>query len=1050
MPLSSITCKSKAILIAVSDGFGGYGDFLFALKLAEQLRKYYRDAGKEVPPIYLVSQEAGKEKIKSLKGDEEFGVMVFTPNELKTKVDAEEIHVSMVIEGPVFQTDLMDSINISLSTLDAKIPLYMLPEYAYNNWGQRITIDTAVEYRQVTPTCLEYAGLIYSGFKASAKERGILLSEALIHPAPPAELIKQLDSKVHKPLFGGGLNIASYQEGTELSMQYSHDIDNEIDNNMPSVHFLNIHLEFCKSSAKNQDVVMVGTTKWTKKAALKCMLDKLKKDGFKRISFYDTTTGEEEVLYDTEEVPAGKSYRVVYVEGMSHVSMIALTALSGPLAGATGDQSFGEALSANKLLVYECLPHKEELIQNYDAVMAAELEDSPEVVETVYLLRNADNDEDYHRLGELLRDPNIREKIIQANKAVLQQFDFISHLIKAEEEFEANIKKRIYELLTSGNPQEALKMLIEHQNRIAFEDHFENVSLIEHAQAIEPDSDFVAYYRICIFAKEGKVDETLAVLEAHQALSEGIFGKCLMAISLKYDPQAIYATRRLSFLLKTGKEVAAMDTLCAHSHRKHIGAVYQSELVIEAAVSANADYFWECFYSLQIIALLKRGNIDEAMNLYIKEERWLKSKAYFKEKLLLEHILELDNKGFFIQHLFEPLIDHVIKSKDKSESQTILAYFIKYNRSLNLISLLKKGTYIQEFIEQDPTNPLLAYYYHNQVIQHLQDANEEDAVGLLRAHLDLIHPSHHFKGSLGDGTRVNCTIYDFAIANNRTIFHRYCKELKLYSSIMWNNKFTYKSALEVLQNTPFFIDLDSVFDGKSLIEHAKLKLPASSPLVIYYHQLKIAQFLKEGQEEAAGGLFRDHLNFRMLNDVFKGTLADGTKFDSRFEDYAKEHQRVIFLKIIYQMQLAELVRNNDTVMVKNTLIKIRRDGLVIPFVSPHFIAHQLKQYTLRMNSKHKAHNEALLRLSNALIDAPELCDHNALIGLLLLIRKDIGSEYTWMTPRKGLFFGGKLYSICDDILHDLGLNPITITPTNERAYFAVLNDALQKVVLGGL
>ena len=47
--------------------------------------------------------------------------------------------------------------------------------------------------------------------------------------------------------------------------------------------------------------------------------------------------------------------------------MIACYALSGPLSGATGDQSLGEALSANKLLVYQRLSHKA-FLEKFDFV----------------------------------------------------------------------------------------------------------------------------------------------------------------------------------------------------------------------------------------------------------------------------------------------------------------------------------------------------------------------------------------------------------------------------------------------------------------------------------------------------------------------------------------------------------------------------------------------------------------------------------------------------------------------------------------------------------
>ncbi|AHE67435.1 hypothetical protein [Legionella oakridgensis] len=278
---------------------------------------------------------------------------VLSPDELQAKVDTREIEVGTLIEAPVFQAELIERIDSALENARGRIPLIMMPEYGYNSGSDRERIAFHCRLRQLRCSHLEYASTIYSGFKEDAAECGILLSEALVHPAPPEELVSQLDEKVRRPLLGAldAIDIARYQETTELCMQYSH--DTYTSGKKPAAHFLQIHREFCKTSDKNQDVVMVGKSQDDKRAALESIKDKLIADGFKRISFYNSESGEEEILYDAGEV--GKAYRVIYASGMSHTSMIACNALSGPLIGSTGDQSFGEALSSGKMMVYECL-----------------------------------------------------------------------------------------------------------------------------------------------------------------------------------------------------------------------------------------------------------------------------------------------------------------------------------------------------------------------------------------------------------------------------------------------------------------------------------------------------------------------------------------------------------------------------------------------------------------------------------------------------------------------------------------------------------------------
>ncbi|WP_133128241.1 protein kinase domain-containing protein [Legionella nagasakiensis] len=517
---SSRIPKPKAILIAVSDGFGGYGDFLFALKLSEQLRKQYADAGATVPPVYLVTQPSGQQKIRSLKGDVEFGVDVLTPDELRVKVDTKEIEVGTLIEAPVFQAELMERIDGALENTDGRVPLIMIPEYGYNSESNRAGIAFHRRYRQRQCSHLEYASTIYSGFKEDAAECGILLSDALVHPAPPEELVSQLDEKVRRPLLCA-VDIARYQETTELCMQYSH--DTYTSGKKPAAHFLQIHREFCKTSDKNQDVVMVGKSQADKRAALESIKDKLIADGFKRISFYNSESGAEEVLYDAGE--GGKAYRVIYASGMSHTSMIACNALSGPLTGATGDQSFGEALSSGKMMVYECLSHKQTLIQNYDAAIREASRNDPDIDETLRLLREATTEAEYQRLGEQLRSSAIQEKFQRLNRDVLEKFDFVSQVVRA------NYHCEVIRLLKAGEQKKALDIMMAHESLINMDDEFAGKPLWQHAKDYDQEGVFVHYYyqsEVVRFLQSGQEKEAFELIVKHNiGMSSEFKGKSL-------------------------------------------------------------------------------------------------------------------------------------------------------------------------------------------------------------------------------------------------------------------------------------------------------------------------------------------------------------------------------------------------------------------------------------------------------------------------------------------------------------------------------------------
>lgn len=387
------------ILIAVSDGFGGYGDFLFALKLADEIKKYHADLLGEdnVPEIKLISQDSGQKKIRNLKGDTEFEVEVLTPEELKEKIDNKELEVTSILEGPVFQSHFITRINNAMQNQSQPAPLVMMPEYAYSSAGYRRMIENQREFRKQNLNKIVYQETIYTGFDRQAKEKGIILSDSLINPEVPSVLSSKLEEKIKSALLSEK-DIETYQTNTDMYFQYSHDIYPTIPDTSPAERFLNIHRIYAKDSTKNQDVLMVGKTESTKRAALEKIKQQLIRDGFTKISFYNTETKIEEYLHG-EPAIEGRHYRVVYAAGMSHPSMIAAQALSGDLVGATGDQSFGEAVSGDKILVYECLSHKQLLSDEYYNQLK---EIDPECTEVLNLFKNAKFESDYRRLESLL------------------------------------------------------------------------------------------------------------------------------------------------------------------------------------------------------------------------------------------------------------------------------------------------------------------------------------------------------------------------------------------------------------------------------------------------------------------------------------------------------------------------------------------------------------------------------------------------------------------------------------------------------------------------
>lgn len=423
---------TKAIIVAVGDYANGYGDFLFALKLCDQLQRKIALRGIAAQPIHLVTSEWGKKTIAKLDGDLEFGVSLLTSTELQESIEAGHIDVGLVLEGPIFDNDFLGKIDTAVASLGTPIPLIMLPEYGYNAYYQRSLVNDDKKIRKTDFPHLKYKNTIYSGFDSAMEECGILLSDVLAKPKDPTLWLAQCDAKIRNVMLGT-TDPATYLKTHEISLEYSHDYkDDDTEAGNTATQFLKTQREFAKASHKNQDIVMVGDDARTKLSALRAIKNQLISDGYSTISFHNKHASSPElILHHVEKEDGGKAYRVFFASRVSHPSMIALIALSGPLVGVTGDQSFGEAVSANKFIIYECLGHKMELIRNYDEAIVYSINCTSRIAELVDLLRTPKTNDDYEKLGALMRDPHNQRKFEELNRHVIEELDFAERVLDA-------------------------------------------------------------------------------------------------------------------------------------------------------------------------------------------------------------------------------------------------------------------------------------------------------------------------------------------------------------------------------------------------------------------------------------------------------------------------------------------------------------------------------------------------------------------------------------------------------------------------------------------
>lgn len=477
--------RKKTIAITLPKPPQGYGDMLFALKLAYQLReKLYKEHGYTGDVFFITDSETAK-TIRELNGHHEFSLDVMSIEEIRKNREDKGMQLSLdlIIHGAyipslkLWQPDFLDELALALYgkkkidgmrkarlTSRKQIDVLFAPEYNATGGSQRNPlelkerIDLANQNVSDTTRYFDFyrvMDIVWSGFasedvneaSAQRKEHGIIVSAELLDGDENSKKkhLSNLPSDMTKSLFGcspkdAAANWGAYQQRSELCFAYSYDYYNKhYPQTNASIHFLQVHREYVRDHNKNQDVILIGGDKddkdaaKRKKEALLAVKNKLIADGYTKIEFVDTTTSLSlsEVLFQhPDKTLQPKTYRVIYQRRVSHATIIALNAVSSAISGATGDQSLGEALSALKIVVYECIGHKKMLQQHMISVLKS-FTDDENVKELIDLLffefYGQYHTTDYERLGELIRDPKVFAEMQRITKKLCTERNLVSH-----------------------------------------------------------------------------------------------------------------------------------------------------------------------------------------------------------------------------------------------------------------------------------------------------------------------------------------------------------------------------------------------------------------------------------------------------------------------------------------------------------------------------------------------------------------------------------------------------------------------------------------------
>ncbi|HRD69387.1 MAG TPA: hypothetical protein PK657_04525 [Legionella sp.] len=122
---------------------------------------------------------------------------------------------------------------------------------------------------------------------------------------------------------------------------------------------------------------------------------------------------------------------MLYTKGISHPTMIACTALSGLLMGATGDQSLGEAMSLKEQIIHAIKNTFE--INDLTKLPAININGLPELI-------------------KLLNDQTV-PKIIQQNlESIILDIRLKQHPTPIEKKFLKQVQELVYKPLDEGEP----------------------------------------------------------------------------------------------------------------------------------------------------------------------------------------------------------------------------------------------------------------------------------------------------------------------------------------------------------------------------------------------------------------------------------------------------------------------------------------------------------------------------------------------------------------------------------------------------------------------
>lgn len=409
--------RGKKIVI-YSEYVDNNGDLTFGCKMAAKIRAQYPDADIQVVTIPKVTPW-GNGRVENNKGMalertnklRDFNKDIpFPVQHLDDYTSTSSRLPDMIIVGPVVMPGCKHTVEYLAGRNNQSVNVLLISEYGFKQ-------------EHLEATKIELEKLKFKN--VSLQTTGVTENKGIFFDREIAGFDRTNESHVNdasKKIGNVGVylhatgSLLDYLQSHDVAMHYSH-------NNAERV--VGVHANYVEAN-RDTDLIVLGENNKNDRTSLIANIDRLKENGFAKIVYVDCPK-DPEVLFDSGD--DGPTYRIIHTGRVSLEQSIALRKISGEFSGATGDQSYSEALSRSPIVIYETQPWKKDFLED-QVKLAAQIDPSGQLPRAVLLMGSAKTEVEYVELAHLLKEPAIKAGLLQYRELVSQDHDLQSKLDK--------------------------------------------------------------------------------------------------------------------------------------------------------------------------------------------------------------------------------------------------------------------------------------------------------------------------------------------------------------------------------------------------------------------------------------------------------------------------------------------------------------------------------------------------------------------------------------------------------------------------------------------